>query len=200
MTERPCSRHSRASLFLPRSFKCRSLLGLLEVHVIIAVVAEPPRATALDHPTQATLLVQVDQHATIRLSRLQTPVPHKHLANHHGHSLYRRAIMPMVDSWGTAGFSEAYILPMTVDLTLANKTRTEITGTSHEFDLMVDIGIVPVDIPLISPLSHFPPPVLSTDGPQGPRNQQNSGLCANNAGCVSALAESIGPDHDRHPL
>ena len=89
---------------------------------------------------------------------------------------------------------------MTVDLTPANKTRAEITGAAYEFDLMVDIGIVPIDIPLISPLSHFPPPVLSTDGPPGPRNQQNSRLCASSpvpeggSVCV-ACPRSFSSDH-----
>ena len=122
-----------------------------------------------------------------------------------------------------AGFSAADLLPVSVDLTAANKTRIEITGAvvlrlsasssandrqscatmvyvspaAHGFYLsceaMVDLGIVPVDFPSIGPLPRIPASAPSIDGPPGPRNQQDCGLRASNAGCVSALAESDGP-------
>ena len=122
-----------------------------------------------------------------------------------------------------AGFSAVDLLPVSVDLTAANKTRIEITGAvvlrlsasssandrqscatmvyvspaAHGFYLsceaMVDLGIVPVDFPSIGPLPRIPASAPSIDGPPGPRNQQDCGLRASNAGCVSALAESDGP-------
>ena len=143
----------------------------------------------------------------IRLPRFRTPMPHN---------------MPMVDvrvpgCW----FSTDDLLSVPVNL--ANKARIEITGAvvlrlrasysandrqscatmvyvspaAHGFYLsreaMVDLGIVPVDLPSISPLPPIPASAPSTDGPPGPRNQQDCGLRASNSCCVSALAENDGP-------
>ena len=121
------------------------------------------------------------------------------------------------------GFSADDLLPVSVNLTAANKTRIEITGAvilrlralspandrqscatmvyvsiaAHGFYLsceaMVNPGIVPVDFPSISPLPPIPASATSTDGPAGSRNQHDCGLRASNAGCALALPESDGP-------
>ena len=122
-----------------------------------------------------------------------------------------------------AGFSVDDLLSVSVNLRAANKTRIEITGAvilgpresssandrrscttmvyvsqaAHGFylsyEVMVDIGIVPVDFPSISPLPHIAASVRSTDGPPGPGNQKDYGLVASNADCVLMSSTHCSP-------
>ena len=121
-----------------------------------------------------------------------------------------------------AGFSPDDLLPVPVNLTAANTTRIEIIGAvilrlrasssandrqsyatmvyvssaAHGFYLtceaMVDLGIVPVELPSISPLPPIPASAPSTDDPPSPRNQQDCVLRVCSTECVSALAENDG--------
>ena len=76
-------------------------------------------------------------------------------------------------------------------------TIVYVSPAAHGFYLsceaMVDLGIVPVDFPSISPLPPIPGSVPSTGRPPGPRNQQDCGLRACTVGCASVLAQNDGP-------